>query len=75
MEISLDRLCVGQQGVVVDVETDSFLAERLRTFGMVPGTQVRCRCRCPGGSVTALEFRGTVVALRTRDMRAIRVRC
>ena len=49
------------------------MKNRLRAFGMVPGTQVRCRYRRPGGSVTALEFRGAVVALRTRDMARIRV--
>lgn len=75
MEISLDRLRLGQQGVVSAVDTDALLKCRLRCFGLIPGTQVRCRYRTPGGSVTALEFRGTVVALRTRDMKKIRVCC
>ena len=75
MEISLDRLLPGQQGVVTCIDTDAFLKSRLRAFGMVAGTQVRCSYRSPGGSVTAVEFRGTVVALRTRDMERIRVLC
>lgn len=75
MEISLDRLRLGQQGVVTRINTDECLKCRLRAFGMVPGTQVCCRYRSPGGSVTALEFRGTVVALRTRDVKNIRVCC
>lgn len=74
MEISLDRLCLGRLGVVTCINTDAYMKKRLRAFGMVPGTQVRCRYRSPGGSVTALEFRGAVVALRTRDMRKIRVK-
>ena len=73
MEISLDRLGLGRLGVVTHIDTDDYMKKRLRAFGMVPGTQVRCRYRSPGGSVTALEFRGAVVALRTRDMRKIRV--
>ena len=75
MEISLDALGLGKSGIVTCVETDPMLEKRLRDFGMVPGTVVGCRYRSPGGSVTALEFRGTVVALRTRDTRKIRVRC
>lgn len=73
MEISLDRLGLGRLGIVTHIDTDDYMKNRLRAFGMVPGTQVRCRYRSPGGSVTALEFRGAVVALRTRDMQKIRV--
>lgn len=71
MEISLDRLGLGRLGVVTHIDTDAHMKSRLRAFGMVPGTQVRCRYRSPGGSVTALEFRGSVVALRTRDLQRI----
>lgn len=75
MEISLSCLGLGQQGIVSRIDTDPLLRQRLRAFGMIPGTRVSCRYRSPGGSVTALEFRGTVVALRTRDMKKIRVCC
>lgn len=75
MEMSLDRLRLGQQGVVTCVDTDVALERRLRTFGLIPGTCVYCRYRTPDGSVTALELRGTVIALRRRDMKHIRVRC
>lgn len=71
MEISLDRLGLGRLGIVTHIDTDNYMEKRLRAFGMVPGTGVRCRYRSPGGSVTALEFRGAVVALRTRDMQKI----
>lgn len=72
MEISLDCLCPGQQGVVTRIDTNAQLKARLQAFGMIPGTNVCCGYRSPGGSITALEFRGTVVALRTRDMEKIR---
>jgi len=75
MEIGLDRICPGETAVVTKLETADTLARRLRHFGMIPGTKVRCRYRSPGGSVTALELRGTVLALRTCDLRKIRVRC
>ena len=73
MEIGLDRLPLGKQGRVICVDTDIHLKRRLRDFGFIPGTLVSGRYRTPDRSVTALEFRGTVVALRTRDMRNIRV--
>lgn len=75
MEISLDCLRPGQEGVVSGIDTDEQLKVRLQAFGMVPGTSVCCSYRSPGGSITALEFRGTVVALRTRDMKKIRAQC
>ena len=71
MEMGLNQLCLGEMARVTGV--DGALKSRLRDFGLVPGTRVRCRYRTPGGKVTAVEFRGTTVALRTRDMQAIRV--
>ena len=75
METGLDCLRLGQKGTVLEINTDQSLRGRLQAFGLIPGTLVCCRYRTPGGSVTALEFRGTVIALRTRDMQKIRVRC
>lgn len=73
MEMGLDKLPLGVPGHVIRMTEDLPLTRRLNQFGMVPGTRICCRYRTPGGSVTAVEFRGTVVALRTRDMSAIRV--
>ncbi len=75
METSLNLLRPGKEAVVLRIETDPALRGRLRDFGMVPGTRVRCWYRCPWGTVTALELRGAVLALRTADLRKIRVRC
>ena len=72
MDITLDRLRQCQMAVVTHIETDAAFACRLRGYGLVPGTVVRCRYRSPGGSVMALELRGTVVALRTKDLKKIR---
>ena len=71
MEITLDRLRLDQMAVVTDIETELPLCRRLQDFGLIPGTQVRCRYRSPGGSVTALEFRSSVLALRTEDLKRI----
>lgn len=74
METSLDQLRTDVQAVVTKIAVYEALEQRLRDFGLVPGTVVCCRYRSPGGQVTALELRGTVVALRTRDLKRIGVR-
>ena len=75
METSLDRVRLNGRAVVTEITVKTELARRLRDFGMIPGTQVCCRYRDPSGRVTALELRGTVIALRTRDLKQILVRC
>ena len=75
METSLDRVGLNGKAVVTAITVKTELARRLRDFGLIPGTQVCCRYRDPSGRVTALELRGTVIALRTRDLKQILVRC
>lgn len=73
MLLQLDRVCLGTWGSVAVIDTSRELRERLRDFGLVPGTKV-CRLYCsPGGDVTAIGLRGSVLALRTRDLEKIRV--
>lgn len=74
METSLDLLRPGVKAVVIRIDAEPSLCRRLRDFGLVVGTTVQCRYRCPWGAVTALELRGATLALRTADMRKIRVR-
>ena len=73
MEIGLHRLVPGAQAVVTRMEGEFSSRRRLEELGLVPGTMVRCCYRSPGGFVTALEFRGMVLALRTRDLRRVKV--
>lgn len=74
MEVQLNTLRPGQQAVVERLDLPPELEKRLQDFGMVPGTKVRCKYRSPWGDVTALELRGTVLALRTGDLKCIKVR-
>lgn len=72
MDITLDSLRTDKMAVVTQIEADEALKKRLRDYGLVPGTIVRCRYRSPSGSVMALELRGSVVAMRSRDLKGIR---
>lgn len=73
MEMNLSRLEPGINAVVSRVDVPEPLRFRLRDFGLVPGTHVRVRYKSPDGGVTALQLRGTVVAIRTSDLKKIRV--
>lgn len=74
METSLNCIPTGKWVMVTELSMDSALKARLKDFGLIPGTPV-CRQYCgPGGKVSALAFRGTVVALRTRELQNIQVR-
>ena len=73
MQTTLDQLKPGIVAAVTEIRVQETLAQRLRDFGLVPGTKVIARYRSPDKGVTALEFRGTVIALRTRDLKGVRV--
>ena len=74
MQGNLDRLPCGIPAMVTEIGCSRQLRCRLSDFGLVPGTKVVIRYRSPDKGVTALEFRGTVIAVRTRDLRGVRVR-
>ena len=70
----LDQVRCGQWVCVTRVDTRPQLRQRLRDFGLVPGTRIRRRYASPGGHVVAIELRGSVLALRKSDLHCIRVR-
>ena len=70
----LDKLPIGIPSVVMRIRCPKELEKRLGDFGLVEGTVVTARYRSPDKGVTALEFRGTVLALRTRDLKGVYVR-
>lgn len=74
MHTTLARLPAGISATVVSISCDKALERRLRDFGLIPETEVKVCYRSPHGGVTALECRSAVIALRTNDLRGIRVR-
>ena len=73
MVLPLDQLCTGVWGQVIAIDTTSQLRQRLRDFGMIPGTRVCRRYASPAGDVIAIELRGSILALRKGDTHRIRV--
>lgn len=72
--VGLDGLRPGNEAVVIHMDVRQALMDRLKDFGFVPGTAVRCCYRGPGNKVTALLCRGSMIAMRTRDLKRILVR-
>lgn len=74
MEVSLDSIFPGMQALITGIHVEHHLRQRLQDFGLIPGTLVRCRYWNPGRTVVALELRGSILALRSKDARRIDVR-
>lgn len=75
VETELAKVKLNVPVKVLCIDESVELQRRLRDFGFVPGTEVVCRYRSPGGFVTALEFRDTVIAMRKCDLKKIQVLC
>lgn len=74
MEMTLNRLLPGLSGTVTQILGSEMMQCRLRSFGLIPGTLVSVCYRSPGGGVTALALRDTMIAMRTCELKKIRVR-
>lgn len=74
MRMTLARLPAGVPATVVALSSEKAFTRRLRDFGLIPGTTVSVCYRSPHGGVTALECRGAVIAMRTKDLQGIEVR-
>lgn len=71
MEIMLCDIRPGIRVVVTEIPDTNALKGRLRQFGLVQGTELQCRFVSPGGDLAALELRGTVIAVRLKDLDGI----
>ena len=63
----LSELCVDSAGVVLYIDENCRLAERLYDIGLIPGTKVLCVAKSPLGDPKAYLVRGAVISLRRED--------
>lgn len=73
VSLSLADLSIGSAGRIVSLELGGLLRRRILDLGMVPGTQVRCVRKSPSGDPIAFQVRGSIIALRTEDLKKIKV--
>ena len=72
----LSALQLGKEGVVAGISASCRGTERRRMLdlGLVPGTPVVPEIRSPGGDPTGYRIRNTLIALREKQARQIRIR-
>ncbi len=71
---TLDMISTGEFAVVVSVNTQLSLKQRLYDVGLVPGTKIKVVHQSPSGNPRAYLVRGAVIALRNCDAQKITVR-
>lgn len=70
---TLDALRPGEHGKVLRLTLGGVLGRRLTSMGLIPGTEVVCRMKSGKSALTAIELRGSVIALRRKDAAKIAV--
>ncbi|GAB1475228.1 FeoA family protein [Bacillota bacterium] len=71
--LPLDRLLIGQKGVVTEIDAPESEKRRFRALGLISGTTVQSLHKSPSGDPTAYFIRGTVIALRNTDAEKVLV--
>lgn len=74
MEISLDKLEIGQIGIILTVGGEGILRRRLLDMGLTPRTKVMVRKRAPLGDPLEIFLRGYELTLRAEEASKIIVR-
>lgn len=68
---TLNKISTGEFAVVLSVDTELSLKQRLYDIGLVPGTKVKVVHQSPAGNPRAYLVRGAVIALRNCDAERI----
>ncbi len=68
---TLNKISTGEFAVVLSVDTELSLKQRLYDIGLVPGTKVKVVHQSPAGNPRAYIVRGAVIALRNCDAEMI----
>lgn len=71
---TLNKISTGEFAVVLSIDTELSLKQRLYDIGLVPGTKIKVVHQSPSGNPRAYLVRGAVIALRNYDAEKISVR-
>ena len=72
-QITLDKLPLGQEGIIYKVGGEGILRRRLLDMGLTPRTRVMVRKRAPLGDPLEIFLRGYELTLRAEDAAKITV--
>ena len=70
---TLDKVPIGKTAIILDVNTQLLLKQRLYDIGLVPNTKIKVVHQSPSGNPRAYMVRGAVIALRNCDAGQISV--
>jgi len=73
MEVTLDQLKIGEQGILQGYSGDGELQGRLKELGLVRGTLLLMERYAPLGDPVEIRVRGYHLAIRKKDAAQIRV--
>ncbi len=65
--LSVQRLAIGQTATIIGFRDESAYVERLRSLGLVRGTQIEVVRTAPLGDPVELKLRGFRLAIRPRE--------
>lgn len=71
--ITLDKLPIGQQGIIQQVGSEGILRRRLLDMGLTPRTRVLVRKRAPLGDPLEIYLRGYELTLRASEASEITI--
>ena len=65
--LSVQHLAIGQPATIIGFRDESAYVERLRSLGLVRGTQIEVVRTAPLGDPVELKLRGFRLAIRARE--------
>lgn len=71
--MTLDKLPIGQMGIIQSVNGEGPLRCRLLDMGLIPGTKVMVRKVAPMGDPIEIHIRGYELTIRVADAQEIEV--
>ena len=73
MQMTLYDLNIGETALVIDINTDICLKQRLRDIGLIKNSEIKVLHCSPSGNPRAYLIKGSVIALRNCDAQKIKV--
>lgn len=74
MIYSLDKLPLNHKSIIIELNCNKSIKQRLLDLGLVPGTYITPVFKSPFGEPTAFEFRNTIISIRNDDCINIKVK-
>lgn len=73
MNSTLDTLPINSIGYIIDLKSEGSLRRRMLDLGLVKNTLIKPIFISPSGDPRAYEVRGSVIAIRKKDAKLIKI--